>query len=67
MSSVEDAIKPQSSSVMPNPSLHAITVKIYWQNHQEENANSQKEAPSKSRTDFIKPDHINILLLSTPL
>jgi len=67
MLNAEDATKPLLSSAMPNQSSLVTIAKIFWLNHQEENANSLKEAPSKLKTDFIKPDHINILLLSTSL
>ena len=46
-------MKPQSSSVMPNQSLPATTVRIFCQSPQVENASSQKEAHSRSKYDFV--------------
>jgi len=53
MLNVEDATKPQLSSVTLNPSLLVTTVKTSLPNHQEVNADSLKEALSKSKIDLI--------------
>ena len=50
---MEDATKPQLSSVTLNPSSPVTTVKTSLPNHQEVNADSLKEALSKSKIDLI--------------
>lgn len=50
---MEDVLKQALFSVTLNQLLHVTTVKTFWPNHPEVNANLPKEAHSKSKHDFI--------------